>query len=149
MIFRKKKTAPPPGGHVIQRGLTVFELIYPKFHEDLTINVTTREISSVTGGHTTALTGQPIIQYLYLTPTVRCIFNSNDYITSPTPPDRKTNSPHLVGGTLRPRFISGLRDVYFLCPLLLQGSRWAQILGRSDFSLDTDLGRNSDTRVCM
>ncbi|KAH3810271.1 hypothetical protein DPMN_138661 [Dreissena polymorpha] len=26
-------------------------------------------------------------------------------------------------------------------PAELQGSRWAQILGRSDFSLDTDLGR--------
>ncbi|KAH3722141.1 hypothetical protein DPMN_065094 [Dreissena polymorpha] len=25
------------------------------------------------------------------------------------------------------------------------GSRWAQILGRSDFSLDTDLGRSEET----
>ena len=26
-----------------------------------------------------------------------------------------------------------------------QGSHWAQILGRSDFSLDTDLGRSEET----
>ncbi|KAH3878153.1 hypothetical protein DPMN_002038 [Dreissena polymorpha] len=27
----------------------------------------------------------------------------------------------------------------------VQGSRWVQILGRSDFSLDTDLGRSEET----
>ncbi|KAH3797587.1 hypothetical protein DPMN_151170 [Dreissena polymorpha] len=40
-----RKTAPPPGSHVFQQTRTIFKLIQYIFHEDWTINVTSRVLT--------------------------------------------------------------------------------------------------------
>ncbi|KAH3736204.1 hypothetical protein DPMN_042767 [Dreissena polymorpha] len=69
LISHIKKNAPPPpwtfGGHVFKATETIFELIQDiigtklltKFHEDLKINVASREKCPAPGGHVFQLTG--------------------------------------------------------------------------------------------
>ncbi|KAH3738956.1 hypothetical protein DPMN_045600 [Dreissena polymorpha] len=56
-----KKSGPPPGSHVFQQTRTIFKLIRDMFHEDWTINVTSRVLkrktATTTGGHVFHSTG--------------------------------------------------------------------------------------------
>ncbi|KAH3838791.1 hypothetical protein DPMN_112206 [Dreissena polymorpha] len=56
-----RKTGPPPGSHVFQQTRTIFKLIRDMFHEEWTINVTSRVLkrktATTTGGHVFHSTG--------------------------------------------------------------------------------------------
>ncbi|KAH3854628.1 hypothetical protein DPMN_097173 [Dreissena polymorpha] len=60
-----RKTGPPPGSHVFQQTKTIFKLIRDMFHEDWTINVTSRVLkwkTATTTGKTATPPGSHVFQ---------------------------------------------------------------------------------------